>query len=393
MDPNDVAATSGAALGVPQAGEWASVGRCDNQAPKTGSESLGVSTAAATESPSGIASGKVCKGRDKLARLRKRLKCYSVEQLVNQMLELVRTDAVTENAMFATMSSVDVNHLLQKCEKAHYVLLSELPRETMTGCDVNGHTLDVGDDTAKIMDGVSFAPRSDAASGGAKSEQLRELDSAVAKQYRRNFTQYRTCVVSNGKLLQDANLWKELVSFCVGAAAINQRVPIRAEEALNKLTRQVWTRVEQYVRKGATEFIKIVKGEPNMTPEKAANVLNTLDKLIEDCVRPFPGVAQMLRDVRTRLPSAHDGSAARPQHGETNSLINGAAVISNAVSSLAEAASAPRKMAHGAAAEPAGVFGADGGATAHLSNQSDLGSANRVSVSIQGSLSEPLVNE
>lgn len=364
---SEVAPESGTPVGT-GAGEWAGTGHFEGNGVKVGSESTALPSPDATPN-GGPTTSKTAKGRDKLARLRKRLKCCSAEQLVVQMLELVRTDAVSENVMFSTVASVDVRHLLQKCENLHYVMISELPRDGIAG----EHK---GENSISKDSGISDSHmRGDMTSDGVQGEKLRELDTAIAKLYRRNFSQYRTCVVSNGKLLQDAGLWKELISFCVGAESINKRTPIRAEDSLNKLCRQVWSRLEQYARKGVTEFAKSVKIEKDMAIEKVANILSTLNKLGEDCAQPFPTAAQMLRDVRNRVSAEHDGSGTRSANIATNDFVN--EPPTNAVRNLAENALAPgviangsvvqnsmalRTIAHGTVVQDATFCRADGGA-------------------------------
>lgn len=382
MDCAGEAASSGLAptsgsLGVAGVVEWGGVGHFDDNGMKGGSESRGVSGTgpAATGGATGGV-GKITKGRDKLAKLRKRLKCCSVDQLVDQMLELVRTDTVSENAMFATMASVDVGHLLQKCESAHHVMLSELSRDVggISSSDVRGGNVEKED--IKGSDVGNCQERNEITGDRVENEKVRELDAGVAKQYRRNFSQYRTCVVSNGKLLQDAGLWKELVSFCVGAAAINQRTPVRAEESLNKLGRQIWTRLEQYARKGTMEFAKSVKSDGDVASGKTANALSLVDKLSEECVRSFPTVAQMLRDLRTRLGAMHDESGTGSQNITTKNLMNG--TIADVVSSVDESA-LPSGTIHqnsvllkarvlGSMAQVATVRGPDGGVDVNVSS-------------------------
>lgn len=320
--PSEVAPVSGTPVGV-GTGAWSDTGHFEGNGVKLETE---IPDATAN---GGATTSKATKGRDKLARLRKRLKCCSAEQLVVQMLELVRTDAVSENVMFSTVASVDVSHLLRKCENLHYVIISELPRDDAAGehKGENGISKDLAGAGDSHM-------RSDVASDDVQGEKLRELDTAVAKLYRRNFSQYRACVASNGKLLQDAGLWKELILFCIGAESINKRTPVRAEDSLNKLCRQVWTRLEQYARKGVMEFAKSLKVEKDAAVEKVANILSTLDKLSEDCARSFPTAAQMLRDVRNRVSAEHDESGTRSEDIVTKNIMNG--VSTNAVRNLTE---------------------------------------------------------
>lgn len=243
-------------------------------------------------------SGKVGKGRDRQARLRRRLKCCSEDQLVDQILELVRTDVLSEDAVVATTPSVDVEHLLEKCRISHNLMVSELPLDARVDGDtsLSEHVETDGLDY-QLDDNNEFS--NGRVQTADKTGKIRELDSSLSKQYRRNFTRFRSSVFSCGKLLQDAGLWKELLAFSVGAASINDRTPLRVEESLNKLCKQVSTKLEQYARKGGSELVKGLNGV-SISGTDEANCVHAIDKFANECAQPFPDVAEILRSSLNR---------------------------------------------------------------------------------------------
>lgn len=301
---NDVAATAAAAAAAAEAAAAATV---------TTTTPISCASKAAAAAPTTVgvsASGKIGKARDKLAKLHKRLKCFSQEQLVEHVLNLVRSDVLSEKAIYDTMSHLKIDHLLQQCRALRSAVLTDISIHTSSlspnaipsiitrGGSLNEDTLDgmVGNNctAVDIKNDIEL-----------KTIPSSVLDSACFKHCRKSLQRYRAGVCSLGKMLVDGTLWTDLLRFCIGALCINNGLPTWTEEAHNKPTHFVMKKLHWFAEKAASALVKAKSSVFTISGNRTANGVvsaahspfqNEFDALVAKC-DIFPQAYSLLRGI------------------------------------------------------------------------------------------------
>lgn len=286
---------------------------CPAKAPAAASAAAGVST-----------TGKIGKARDKLAKLHKRLKCFSQEQLVEQVLHFVRADVLSERTVYDTMSHLKIDHLIQRCYALRRSVLIDisrhmrnLPSNETGSSGPRGASAD-GD----VLDGIVG---SNSTIGDEKDDiELKDipnsvLDATCFKHCRKSLQKYRSGVCSLGKMLVDGTLWTDLLRFCIGALSINNGLPIWIEEAHNKPTRFVTKKLHWFAEKAASALLKMKSSTLSATGTRSANggastfadspIQYEFDALVAKC-DIFPQAYSLLREMSSSDRS--QGNRFRP---------------------------------------------------------------------------------
>ena len=204
--------------------------------------------------PASGTGSRVTKPRDKYGRLRKRLKCYSKDELMEQIIELVRSSDVEEKRVFASSPRLNIDTYLQECEQLQHTFSASIPAETTSA-----------------------------------------NDSIMFKKYKKQWNTFKQGVINLGKKLVDATLWVDVIKFCIGAIEIVQKVPSWEDTINDKVRSQLISKLVQFSEKAATSIVR-VKDEGLITR------IST-ERIIEDCQGPLPSVATKLMELGKNNPS------------------------------------------------------------------------------------------
>lgn len=225
-------------------------GKHSQSSTKLTSQMIAINSGSASgQNPLPSCGTRVPKKKDKHARLRKRLKCCSHDQLMEQIIQLVRSSAVPEKVINDITPRVDMDHFLSKCKSLKDSIIAQLPDDALN--------------STQTLDGITY----------------RKCKKAV--------TDYKNTVISMGKQLVDAALWSDVVLFCVAAARVTSETPVWVEAAHNKTRGIIRSKLEQFALKAATNMMK-GKDAVDMNMDEHIN-------LIKDCRDVFPDVAAKLQ--------------------------------------------------------------------------------------------------
>lgn len=180
----------------------------------------------------GMGSGRAGKPRDKQAKLRKRLKCCTHEQLVEEMVEMVRKGVVEEKIVVDMMAEVDVEALVAEVRGV---------LEQVYLCR-GGTDGDVGVKVKKVMGLV------------------------------------RSKVMTVGKTLVEGGYWKEILEFCLGVWDLLEVLPKWVDVGSGGVgkVRGVRGKLEQLVGKSMKQ---LGKGKQQVGAE-----------MMQRCIEVFPTV-------------------------------------------------------------------------------------------------------
>lgn len=196
---------------------------------------------------------RVTKPRDKQAKLRKRLKCCTHEQLMEHLISLVRTNAVGEKVVYESTPPADIPALVGRCRDLRDGIYALLPGEA----------------------GTATSP----------------YDAEAHRRCKKALAAFKSSVTSMGKTLVEASLWQSVIQYCVGAAEVNDQTPVWAEASHNKWRTSVVTKLEHFALRAVTAMGK----------SKTA-VFNTRDELLglaETCRKAFPAIAAKLEALKS----------------------------------------------------------------------------------------------
>lgn len=157
---------------------------------------------------------RVFKPRDKHARLRKRLKCRTHEQLVDELVELVRCGAVEESIVCKVMKRIDVEALIGQCEEMVEQIYMMIPEDAGRG----------------------------------------RMDGEMVKRCKKLMTRFKMRINNMGKTLVEGQYWKEVVEFCVGAAEVSRKLSGWGEGALDKMRASIHGKLGQFVTKSVKKM-------------------------------------------------------------------------------------------------------------------------------------------
>lgn len=124
------------------------------------------------------------------------------------------------------------------------------------------------------------------------------FDSEAHRRCKKALMTFKAKVTSMGKTLVDANLWADVIRYCVAAAEVNDRTPIWTETAHNKSRISLATKLEQFALRAATAIGKS-KLDLFVSP-------NDRTQVIESCRKSFPTVATKLESIK-RIAVAESG--------------------------------------------------------------------------------------
>lgn len=161
------------------------------------------------------------KPRDRHARLRKRLKCRTHEQLVDELVELVRCGAVEESALYKVMNGIDVKALIGQCQEIAEQIYVMIPEDGGRG----------------------------------------RMDGETVKRCKKLMMGFKTKISNVGKTLVEGRYWTEVVEFCVGVAEVNKKLPGWGEGALDKVRTSIHAKLEQFVERSVKQTRKEKTGE------------------------------------------------------------------------------------------------------------------------------------
>lgn len=284
---------------------------------------------------------RVTRPRDKYAKVRKRLKCFSQQQLVEICVQFVQSSALSEREVVEATPRVDIAHLAEDCQAMRDRVVNELPqherqavdseaRESQRQANLNGlckeedmsesigvyeqqqrrqqrqlqHSLHPPNQHPMLSHQQYAQPEFQQGQG------LR-LDATSFKKCKKNIATYRTGCVTIGKLLLDASLWVDTIIYCLTALKINDTMPMWMDEAHNKLTKAVAHKLAWFAGKAANGLSKL-KGNPPVNWKEVSQIER-------DCRVAFPEAAAILRD----LCAEDDPNGGGGADGEANAEAEG----------------------------------------------------------------------
>lgn len=137
---------------------------------------------------------------------------------MEQMIGLVRSNAVSEKIVTDSVARVDMNSYVSKCKSLLEAIRAQLPEDHSTASSPYG------------------------------SDAHRRCKKALMA--------FKSSVTNMGKTLVEASLWIDVIRYCVEAAAVNDETPVWAETSHNKSRTSVLNKLEQFAARAATAIAK-----------------------------------------------------------------------------------------------------------------------------------------
>lgn len=186
-------------------------------------------------------SGRIGKPRDKQARLRKKLRCFTQEQLVEQVVNLVSSGEIGHQKIIDGMGEVDIRAHVKGCQDLVRQMYAVIPEET--GGQIEGETL---------------------------------------RKVKKLILDFKKRVLGTTKTFMDGLYWKDAVDFCSRASKLNINVPLSNESGENRVQVTIQSKLELYAEKSLQAL------------EKAGD-MGIERELCKRCCTQFPKLREMFK--------------------------------------------------------------------------------------------------
>lgn len=114
-------------------------------------------------------------------------------------------------------------------------------------------------------------------------------DSDAHRRCKKALMAFKSNVTNMGKTLVEANLWTDVIRYCVEAAAVNDQTPVWTETSHNKSRTSVLSKLEQFAGRAATA---IAKSKVDLFSSAAEQ-----SRMTDICRTSFPDVATKLEGL------------------------------------------------------------------------------------------------
>lgn len=192
--------------------------------------------------------------------------------MVELLVGFVRSGAVPENAAWENVAPVDIASHVARCSVLREAIYAQIPDAVPSKMDADTH-----------------------------------------RKCKKALVAFKNNIMSTGKMLQDANVWTDVIRYCVAAADVNQETPQWAEAAHNKLRQSVHTRLEQFATRAATSIGKSKVEVFTSATERM--------EITESCRKAFPAVAAKLDGIKRG--ALEESTAERMPHFDNQMMGSG----------------------------------------------------------------------
>eukprot|EP00737_Agarophyton_chilense_P001711 gb/GEZJ01001920.1/.p1 GENE.gb/GEZJ01001920.1/~~gb/GEZJ01001920.1/.p1 ORF type:complete len:601 (+),score=90.82 gb/GEZJ01001920.1/:254-1804(+) len=219
------------------------------------------------------------KPRDKLSRVTKLIKCRTKEQLVDQMLRLLRASEISEDLVRGTLAPIDISHYVSQC-RLQYDLVYKLLSERRN-------------------------PPSSA------------YDSLAYNRCKPALLSFKNLVSDFGRMFIEAAVWMDVLRFCLLAAQMNAQLPEWREHQYNKTKLQLHTKLEQFATR-AVNYLAKMKQSPLVDAHDATELVEMYQRLLPSVATKLNNVLAILRPVNVSVLQGQKQSSERPTNTDSS---------------------------------------------------------------------------